>query len=423
MKRIVILGAGTGGTMVGARLREKLEDSEWEITLIDSDELHYYQPGFAFLAFGIYKGRECIKYKRDLIPKGVNFILDNVVAVDSVNRKVEGEKDYYSYDWLIIATGCQIAPEEIEGIMPDWYGNVYDFYTYQGATKLAKRLENFESGRVVVCISEYPFKCPIAPIEFALMADWFFTSKGIRGKIELEFVTPLSGVFTKPEASKILGALTVERNIKVTPDFCLAHVNTQEKFMGCYRGTKIPYDLLVVIPPNVGAPFIENSGLGDPMGYVYTDNFTLKAESCDRTYVIGDVANIPTSKAGSTAHYEVDIVVKNIINEIEGSEPESRFDGHATCFIASGFRKAILVDFDYDAEPRLGKFPFSTLGPFSSLKETSLNYWGKIAFKWLYWNQVLKGKGLPLFYSQGYRRLKELKKDFVVRRNGQQRGT
>lgn len=396
MKKIVILGSGCAGTMTAVGLRNKLSESEWDITIIDNDEIHHYQPGWLFIPFGVYTAEDCQKPKREFIPKGVNFILDEVVGVDPTQRSVEGKRGKYNYDWLVVASGCRVMPEEVEGMMDDWHGNIHDFYTLEGAQALYEKMKYFSKGRVVLNIAELPYKCPVAPLEFIFMADWFFTENGVRDDIEIELVTPVSGAFTKPIASRILGEIAVQKNIKVTPNWDIAQVNAEEKTIESHKGEKVPYDLLVSIPPNFGSQYIEDSGMGDPMCFVNTDHFTLRAKDFENIYVIGDATNVPASKAGAVAHYESETVIENMLREIDGQEPKSTFDGHATCFICSGYEKAVLIDFNYKYEPLPGKFPFPGLGPFSLLGDSYLNYWGKMMFKWVYWNMMMRGVELPL---------------------------
>ena len=396
MKKIVILGSGCAGTMAAVGLRKKLSESEWDITIIDNDEIHHYQPGWLFIPFGVYTAEDCQKPKREFIPKGVNFVLDEVVGVDPAQRTIEGKRGTYNYDWLVVASGCRTMPEEVEGMMDDWHGNIHDFYTLEGAQALFEKMKYFKKGRVVLNIAELPYKCPVAPLEFIFMADWFFTVNGHRDNIEIELVTPVSGAFTKPIASRILGEIAVQKNIKVTPNWDIAQVNAEEKTIESHKGEKVPYDMLISIPPNFGAQFIEDSGMGDPMCYVNTDHFTLRAKDFENIYVIGDATNVPASKAGAVAHYESETVIENMLREIDGQEPKTTFDGHATCFICSGYEKAVLIDFNYKYEPLPGKFPFPGLGPFSLLGDSYLNYWGKMMFKWVYWNMMMRGVELPL---------------------------
>ncbi len=396
MKKLVILGSGTGGTIIAAKMRQKLLESKWEITIIDRDWQHHYQPGWLFIPFGIYTADDCVKPKIKYIPPGVNFVLDEVTGIDPVKQEVKTKRDTYPYDWLVVATGCGIVPEEVEGMSEGMGKDVHNFYSRDGAIALYEKLKYFDKGRVVINIAELPFKCPVAPLEFAFMADWFFTTHGVRDNIEIELVTPLSAAFTKPVAAEILGNICHEKNIKVTPNFQIASVDAGKNLIKSFGGEEVPYDLLVAIPPNFGAQVIIDSGMGDPMGYVDTDHNTLKAKNFDRIYVIGDATNVPTSKAGAVAHYESDIIVENLMREIEGQEPLPEFDGHSTCFIVTGYEKASLIDFNYKVEPLPGKYPFPGLGPVTLLGESNFNYWGKMMFKWVYFNMMLKGKELPL---------------------------
>jgi sulfide:quinone oxidoreductase len=331
MKKLVILGHGTGGTIIATKMREKLPEREWDITVIDKDWQHHYQPGWLFIPFGIYTKNDCIKPKSKFVPPGVNLVLDEIVAIEPENRLVKTKQSTFNYDWLVVATGCGINPEEVEGMLGEGWGkDIHNFYTLDGALALQNKMKYFKQGRVVLNIAELPFKCPVAPLEFCFMSDWFFDEHGVRKNIEIELVTPLPGAFTKPQASAMLGNLAKEKNIMITPNFQISGVDAGRKVITSYDGREVNYDLLVSIPPNFGAQCIIDSNMGDPMGYVDTDHNTLKAKNFDRVYVIGDAANVPTSKAGAVAHYEADVVADNLMREIDGQPPWPNYDGHAT---------------------------------------------------------------------------------------------
>jgi sulfide:quinone oxidoreductase len=399
MKKILILGSGAGGTMVAAKLHRLLNHTEWQITIIDKDDMHHYQPGWLFIPFGIYTAQDCMKPKREFIPKGVKYVLDEVVGVDPDKRRVETKKGSYDYDWLVIASGCDIVPDDIDGLdgwKPDPKGDIHTFFSVEGAVALFQRMKYFKKGRIVFNVAEMPHKCPVVPMEFIFLANAHFIHEGVRDNIEIELVTPATGIFTKPITTKIMSSAAEEKNIIVTPNFDLAQYNTEEKTIESGRGDKISYDLLISTFPNLGAEYVENSGLGDGMGYVFTNPHTLKAEKYDNIYVVGDATNVPTSKAGSVAHYEAEVIAENLVLEIDGEEPKPAYDGHSTCFIVSELDKAFLIDFNYDTEPLPGKFPFPGMGPFDLLGESNLNYWGKMMFKWVYWNLLLTGQDMPL---------------------------
>lgn len=331
MKRLVILGSGTGGTIMATKMRSKLPESQWQITVIDQDWQHHYQPGWLFIPFGLYTKEDCVKPKTKYIPPGVTFVLDEIIGVDPEKKQVKTKRDTFDYDWLVVATGCRIVPEEVEGMLGvGWGRDIHNFYTLDGAVALSDKMKYFHKGRVVINIAELPFKCPVAPLEFAFMADWYFTANGVRDHIDIELATPLPGAFTKPVASEMLGRLCEEKNIQVTPNFQLSEVDADKKIIKSYGGQEVPYDLLVAIPPNFGAQCLIDSDMGDPMGYVETDHHTLKAKNFDHIYVIGDAANVPTSKAGAVAHYEADVMAENLMREIDGQPPRPDYDGHAT---------------------------------------------------------------------------------------------
>lgn len=397
MKNVVILGAGTAGTMMANHLRKDLDKAIWEITIIDEREEHYYQPGYLFLPFDIYQPEDIVKPIKEFIPKGVNLITEKielVVANENHIKLASGVK--IEYDLLIIATGAKIAPEEIEGMSgKEWNKSIFDFYTFEGALALRNKLREWQGGELVVHITEMPIKCPVAPIEFAFLADSFFTHKKMREKVKITFVTPLSGAFTKPKATAALDHLLEEKNISIVSDFAIEKVDNENKKIVDYGGKEVAFDLLVTVPTNKGDELIERSGLGDELNYIPTHKNTLQSIAYKNIFVLGDASNIPASKAGSVAHFEAEILTENILRFINGEPLKEEFDGHANCFIETGHGKALLIDFNYTHEPVEGTFPFPGIGPLRLLKESRMNHMGKLAFRWIYWNMLLKGTHIP----------------------------
>ncbi|HFC12977.1 MAG TPA: NAD(P)/FAD-dependent oxidoreductase [Anaerolineae bacterium] len=399
MKKLLILGAGTAGTMVASKMSHHLPLNEWEITIVDQEQTHYYQPGFLFIPFGIYGPNDVIKPKRDYIPAGVNMIMSKIdkIEADKNRVKLEGDSRYLDYDYLVIATGTTPRPEETPGLTESaWHDTIHDFYTYEGAIALARKLRHWEGGHLVLNIMELPFKCPVAPLEFVFLADWFFHKQGIRDKVKITFVTPLSGAFTKPRAGKLLGGIMEEKNINLVPDFYVESVDPERKVLKSYDEEEVAYDLLVTIPVNMGSDMVARSGLGDELNHVPVDRHTFQHAKYGNIFALGDAAALPTSKAGSVAHFAVDVFTENFLRHIDGLEMVHQFDGHANCFIESGFGKGVLIDFNYDVEPLPGKFPLPGVGPFSLLQESEMNHWGKMMFRWMYWNIMLKGKEMPI---------------------------
>lgn len=398
MRKLVILGAGTAGTMMLNKLSGILDKDDWQISIVDQFETHYYQPGFLFIPFGIYNKKDVIKPKRDFFPPGTEVIMSEIEKIEPENNRVLlKNKAVLNYDYLIIATGTKIRPDEIEGMTGElWHKSIFDFYTIEGATELANFFKYWEGGKLVLNIAEMPIKCPVAPLEFIFLADWYFTERGIRDKVDIHFVTPLSGAFTKPRASSILGNFLEKKNINLIPDFNIGRVDNENKKIVSWDENEIEFDVLITIPTNMGDEVIERSKMGDELNFVPTDKHTLRSEKFENIFVIGDATNLPSSKAGSVAHFESEILTENFLSAIDGKDLRAKFDGHANCYIESGFGKGILIDFNYDTEPLPGKFPLPGVGPFSLLEETKMNHYGKIMFRWIYWNLLLKGLELPV---------------------------
>ena len=398
MKKLLILGGGTAGTMMANKFRKTLDRADWEITIVDKHRTHYYQPGFLFIPFGIYSRNDVIKPKGDFFPSGVNVIYSDIERIEGEENTVhlDGGKVLH-YDYLIIATGAETRPDQTPGLTESlWRKKIFDFYTIEGAVALHNFFKDWEGGKLVMAISEIPYKCPVAPIEFVCLADDYFTKKGIRDKVEISLVTPMSGAFTKPIATKMLSELLKEKNIEVIPDFYIEKVDNEKQAIISYDEIEVPFDVLTIVPVNMGSEMIERSGLAGDLNFIPTDKETLQSKKFENIFVIGDAADIPTSKAGSVAHFAGDILYENLLNAIEGRPLAAKFDGHANCYIETGFGKGALIDFNYETEPLPGTFPLPGIGPFGLLKNTKINHYGKIMFRWIYWHILLKGKEMPI---------------------------
>lgn len=400
MNRIVILGAGTAGTMMANRLAKRywhdVDAPPVDITVVDQNDEHVYQPGLLFIPFGGYRPEQIVKSRRRFLPKRVHYVssaIDRVAAEE--NRVYLENGTVLDYDVLVIATGSRVVPEETEGLTgPGWREKTFDFYTPEGAAALARKLESWPGGRLVIDIVEMPIKCPVAPLEFAFLADAFFTKRGIRDKVELVYVTPLDGAFTKPVASQALSHLLADRKIRLVTEFSAGRVDGPAGELVSWDERVEPFDLLVTVPLHMGAQFVQRSpSLGDDMGFVLTDPATLQAKVKPNVFALGDATNVPASKAGSVAHFQAEILTKNIVAYVAGRALPETFDGHSNCFIETGYRRGLLIDFNYDVEPLPGKFPFAW-GPLSLLKESRLNHVGKLLFRWVYWHLLLPGRDL-----------------------------
>jgi len=398
MRTLLVLGAGTAGTMAANKLRPRLAADEWRIVVVDEQPEHHYQPGYLFVPFGTYRPEDLVRPNRQFLADGIEYVDGSVALIEPERTVVTLTDDReLPYDYLIIATGTHPRPDQTPGLDGDEYGtSIHDFYSLAGATALAEALDDFAGGRLVVNLIDLPIKCPVAPLEFTFLAEAYLTGRGIRDQVEIIYVTPLDGAFTKPIASQHLGGMLAERKTELETDFYLERVDTETKTLVSYDEREVPFDLLVTVPLNMGADFVAHSGLGDELNHVNVDKETFLAKGHDNIFALGDAANLPTSKAGSVAHFAVDVFTENFLRHVEGKPMLEAFDGHANCFIESGYGKALLIDFNYDTQPLPGKYPLPGVGPFSLLEESELNHWGKLMFRWTYWNVLLPGKDLPL---------------------------
>ena len=396
-RRIVILGAGTGGTRTANRL-DRIYGDDAEIVVVDRDETHISQPALLFVPFGLAEPDEIVRPRPKQLRSGVEFRLGDVDRVETTENTVHlADGAALEYDALVIASGATLLPEETEGLTgPGWGETVHTFYTLEGAVALRDALRTFDHGRLVVNMIDMPIKCPVAPLEFSFLADWYLRERGVRDDVELIYVTPLDSVFTKPVAAEHLSGLLESKGIHLETEFATGQVDGETGKLVSWDDREIRFDLLVSIPLHGGAEYVSRSpGLGDDLGFVLTDHHTLQAQAAPNVFAIGDAANLPTSKAGSAVHFEGETLASNIERLLAGEELKPSYDGHVNCFIESGFHKALLIDFNYEVEPLPGRYPDPHLGPLPLLKESRLNHLGRLAFQPLYWHVLLPGRDMP----------------------------
>ncbi len=396
MKNLVILGAGTAGTTLANRMRHKL-GADWTLTVVDPEPRHLYQPGLLFLPFGAHDEAAMVRDRGRTLRDGIEWVKAAVEAVETDRQRVRLEGGgVLAYDWLVIASGARIRPDLTEGLLgPGWRDKTHDFYTLEGAQALRAKLETFRKGRLVVNIFEMPIKCPVAPMEFLFLADDFFRKRGVRDDVELVFATPLDKAFTRPICAGVLGDMLGQRGIRLETEFVAGSVDGERGVLRSFDEREVPFDLLVAVPTHSGADFVHASGLGNELDFVPTDKFSLQVKGHERIFALGDATDLPSSKAGSVAHFQSEILERNLLAAFRGDPPPESFDGHSNCFIESGAGKAMMVDFNYDVEPLPGRYP-GAMGPFKLLGETRVNHLGKKAFRWIYWNALLPGRPIPL---------------------------
>ena len=395
--QIVVLGGGTGGTLLANRLDRTLPPGEAVVTVVDRDDVHVYQPGLLFVPFGATDPNRLVRPRADQLRHGVRWQPGEVHRIDLDDHRVLlDDGTSLPYDVLVVATGARLLPDETAGLTgAGWNERVFSFYDRGGAEGLRRALRHFTRGTLVVNVVDLPIKCPVAPLEFCFLADAYFRHRGVRDSIDIVYATPLDAAFTKPVAARTLGTLLQCKRVELVTEFTTAQVNGAEGRLTGYDGRQVDFDLAAIVPLHGGAEFVGRTpGLGDALDFVMTDPHTLQSKVAPDVFAIGDATDLATSKAGSVAHFEGEVLAANIGHYLHDEPLEATYDGHANCFVETGDGKALLIDFNAEVEPVPGHFPGRVGLPL--LTESRLNHLGKLAFERLYWHALLPGYDIPM---------------------------
>ncbi len=374
---ILIVGGGLSGTIVAnglcRRLDAEMRRGQVAITMLGTSNTHMYQPGLLYVPFGKFRESELFRDQRKVLDRRVPYFVDPAVKIDAEAKAVTTKSGKtFKYDYLVIATGSRIVPQNIPGMAE----GAHWFYDLDGARKMRDALAEFEGGKIVVNVNA-PHKCPVAPLEITFMLYDFLTEKGVMNKTEITYTYPIGRLhalepvaqWAQPEMDKL--------GIKYETFFNTKEVDPAGKTITSEEGVTLPYDMLVTIPPHMGAEVITDSNLGAG-GWVPTNKTKLTKEGSTDVFVCGDTTNIPISKAGSTAHFEADTIVENLTSLITENRWAKDYDGKVFCFIETGMNDGTYVWFNYTTPPNPGP-------------PTQMIHWFKLAYNRLYW---LSAKGL-----------------------------
>ena len=383
MERIVVIGGGVGGTLaanlLARRLRHRIDGGDVTITLVDEGGEHVYQPGFMYIAMGSERAERLHRPERSLLDRRVHLTIARARRVDADARSVELETgDSIGYDYLILATGARIVPEEVE----HFEAEAHHFYGADAATRLRAALDAFDGGRIVIGIAGMPYKCPPAPLEVAFLIEAELRARGLRDRSEIHFCSPIGRAFTIESVSEMATPILAEKGIELHTFFNVEAIDPARRVIESLEGEELPYDLLVLVPPHRGAQLVIDSGLAPPAGWLPTDPHTLEVKGRDRIFALGDATDLPLSKAGSTAHFEAPVVVERIVAAVQGRAPDAvagNYTGKVMCFFEVGDGKGTLLQFDYDHPPR-------------PPKPGRIWHLGKVVFNRIYWHTVPQGR-------------------------------
>ncbi len=373
--KVLIIGGGDGGTILANRLVRKVPDRV-EVEVIDRSDLHWYQPGFLFVAVGEAEKEDITRPRRRLYRKRVRFTKGEVERIDLDDRKVRlkgGEER--TYDYLVIATGSTLNYEEIPGFKEA----VNHMWTFDDAKKLFNRLMGFKGGKLVVGVGGLTYKCPVAPLEIAFLADEFLRIRGVREKTEIKYVSPLERPYPPRLLSKVMVENMEERGIEPVTYFTVDEIDPERKEVRSMEGDSLKYDLLILTPPHRGADVVIKSGIGDDEGWIPVDRYFLNVKGYDDAYAVGDATALPTPKTGVVAHFQASTVADNIAYEIMGESKRVMFDGQSFCLIEMGRGVASAQVSNYYYKDAPGLIPSRVL------------HLAKLAMNRIYWTCILSG--------------------------------
>ena len=312
-KQIVILGGGSGGVVAATHLGRKLGEQH-DVILIDKRADHLFMPAFLFVMVGERQSRDVSRDLKLLERRNVSFIQSEVVGIDPIRQEIFLRNSTINYDYLIVSLGLATRPDLVPGFAE---GSTHP-WELEGAVELRRKLESFNGGRVVVGVPLGPYRCPPAPYEAQWMLDDYFTRRGIRDRVQIDYFTRDPEPAGERRSPGVwMDAESRRRNIKQHYEFIVRSIDPEAKTVSGLYGYQIPYDLLVMVPPHRPAQALLDCGLADTENGVRVDYETLKTK-WENVYAIGDCADLPASKSGGVAHQEADVVAHNIAAEITG---------------------------------------------------------------------------------------------------------
>src|SRR5579864_5873621 len=374
MKRVLIVGGGSGATM----LANMLDRRRFETIVLSRSPEHMFQPALLYVAFKNANPR-IIRDGRRLLARHVRFIQEPVTRIDLGALIVTtGAGSAYDYDDLVVATGVTADPAQIPGLadINEQFGNYHS--SIASAQKVWSGLDAFRGGTIVMGQTSPIIKCPPSPVEGMLLTEELLHKRGLRDRTRLVFISPYPRAYPAEPMNAIVEPIMRARGIEIMPFFDVDRIDPATRTIYSIEGEEIQYDLPILIPPFVGADIAyEPANAVDANRFVVTDKQTLRIKGFDNAFAIGDATNLPTSKAGVGAHLEAKVVA-----EILSGRP-ARFGGRTHCAFDLAYGKGTFVIGSYTA-------------PVLNYAPNRLNHFMKMMMARIYWVS-LRGWLEPVF--------------------------
>lgn len=388
--KILIIGGGTAGITVAARLARKISGSD--IAIIEPSDKHYYQPLWTLVGGGIFPKERSERDESKLIPKHVTWIRDAVTAFEPDNDRVfTRDGKTISYDWLIVAPGIQINWDKIPGLKESiGTRSVCSNYSYQHVDYTWETLRNIKKGTALFTHPAGAVKCGGAPQKIMYLAEDWLRREGLRGETEVIFTTALPSLFAVEKYRNTLEKHVKDRGIRSNFRHNLIELRPDAKEavfenLDTKDRKTIPYDMIHITPPMGPPDFVRSSTLANADGWVEVDKFTLRHPRFPNVFGLGDASSLPTSKTGAAIRRQAPVVVENLLAAMNGNPLTASYNGYTSCPIVTARGKLVMAEFDYEGKPQ-------ETFPFDQGKERYSMYLVK---KWLlpelYWHAMLRG--------------------------------
>lgn len=389
--RILILGGGTAGITVAARLRRAA--AQLDIGIVEPSESHFYQPLWTLVGAGVFPPEASRRREADFIPTGVDWIRDRVTDILPDQKAVataSGRR--LTYDWLIVALGIQIDWTAIPGLA-EGIGTrgICSNYSFEHVTYTWETIRGFKGGTALFTVPNTAVKCGGAPQKIMYLADDAFRRQGVRDRTQIVFASPAKAIFAVEKYRKTLEQVVARKGIntrfrqnlvELRPDAHEAvfeHLDTHERSV-------VPYDMVHVTPPMSAPDVIKCSPLANDQGWCAADKFTLRHPTYPNVFALGDAAGLPTSKTGAAIRKQAPVLVHNLLAAMSEKPCDATYDGYTSCPVVTGYGRMVLAEFDYDNKPK-ESFPID-----QSKERYSMWLLKTQVLPRLYWHGMLRGR-------------------------------
>ncbi len=388
--RVLIVGGGTAGIAVAARLRRTKPDLS--IGLIEPSATHFYQPLWTLVGAGVYPREVTARPEASVVPPGVEWIRDAAIELapdEGVVRTAGGRR--IGYDFLVLAPGIQLDWERIPGLKEALgRDGVCSNYSYDTVTSTWEALRSFRGGTALFTMPDTPIKCGGAPQKIMYLADDHFRRSGVRDRSRIVFASAIGSIFAVEKYARTLRGVVERKGIETLFRHNLVEIRPDRReavLANLETGTRetIGYDLLHVTPPMSAPDFVKQSPLADAAGWIDVDRHTLQHRRYADVFALGDASNLPTARTGAGVRKQAPVLVENLLAVMRGEAPPRRYDGYTSCPLITGYGRVVLAEFDYEGRP-VETFPFD-----QSKERLSMYLLKKYALPRLYWHGMLKG--------------------------------